>query len=71
MLYICRCGEKNVQLVDTSIVSVQEVEGSNIQDIDSTEGGNVAEGVNTTEGISDMSIELRNIIKQEFAADSN
>jgi len=66
--------EKSVQLVDTSIVSVEEVEGSNIQDIDSSDGVNVAEGVNTevnTEVSNDMSLDLKNMIKQEFAADSN
>jgi hypothetical protein len=49
--------EKNVQPIDMSIEPVQEAQGTNISDIDISE---------TTNSI--MSVELKNIIKQELAA---
>jgi hypothetical protein len=54
--------EKNVQPVEDSSAEVKtdEVEGTSINDIDAVEG------VNTI-----MSVDLKNIIKQELAAGSN
>ncbi len=54
--------EKNVQPIEDSSVEVKtdEVEGTSINDIDAVEG------VNTI-----MSVDLKNIIKQELAASSN
>ena len=55
--------EKSVQLVDTTIIeSVQEVEGTSINDIDIAEVSDIAAEVS-----NDISIDLKNIIKQEFA----
>jgi hypothetical protein len=55
--------EKSVQLVDTPIIeSFQEVEGTNINDIDIAEVSDIAAEVS-----NDISLELKNIIKQEFA----
>lgn len=54
--------EKSVQPVEDSSAEVKtdEVEGTSINDIDAVEG------VNTI-----MSVDLKNIIKQELAASSN
>ena len=55
--------EKSVQLVDTTIIeSVQEVEGTDINDIDIAQVSDIAAEVS-----NDISFDLKNIIKQEFA----
>jgi hypothetical protein len=61
--------EKSVQLVDTSIIeSVQEVEGSNINDIDIAEVSDTIQLSDIAAEVSnDISFDLKNIIKQEFA----
>jgi hypothetical protein len=62
--------EKSVQLVDTTIVSVEEVEGSNIEDIDTVQVSDIADEVSNdiaSQMSNDISLDLKNIIKQEFA----
>jgi hypothetical protein len=55
--------EKNVQPVEEAPV-VDEVEGTSITDIDNTENSNeIASSI--------MSVDLKNIIKQELAASGN
>jgi hypothetical protein len=61
--------EKSVQLVDTTIIeSVQEVEGTNINDIDIAEVSDTIQVSDIAAEVSnDISLDLKNIIKQEFA----
>jgi hypothetical protein len=61
--------EKSVQLVDTPIIeSVQEVEGTDINDIDIAEVSDTIQVSDIAAEVSnDISNDLKNIIKQEFA----